>query len=434
MRDTIYALATAPGRGGVAVVRISGPQALQTGLTLSRRETLPPRTAVFSPLYDPRDNSLIDKALLLYFAAPASFTGEDVLEFHIHGGQAVSTALQQALGTLPGLRLAEPGEFTKRAFENEKLDLTEAEAIADLVDAQTQAQRIQALDQLSGSLSRLYNGWADHLKKLLAHQEADLEFPEEDLPSALGTQTRNEIEKLKNEIESHLHDGRRGEILRDGLSIAILGAPNAGKSSLLNALAQRDAAIVSDIAGTTRDIIDVRLDLNGYPVIVSDTAGLRVSDDQIETEGVRRARARAQDAHIKLILFDAIKLQDQSSLDLIDDQSLIVYTKTDLAPAPAGAQGISLHTGEGLEDLIKTLTQRVAEKIGHQETPSLTRARHREALEQTQDHLRRSLQATLPELAAEDLRLALRALGKITGRVHVEDLLDVIFRDFCIGK
>lgn len=440
--DTIYALATAPGRSGVAVVRISGPEAGSALAALTGRPLPAPRRAVLTKLRDPRTGDALDDALVLRFTAPASFTGEDVVELHLHGGRAVVTGVIEALAILPGLRLAEPGEFTRRAFENGKLDLTEAEAVADLIDAETTAQRRQALRQMEGALGRLYDGWRERLTRALAHIEADIDFAEDDLPGGVADAVRPVIAGLAGEIAAHLDDGGRGERLREGLHIAIVGAPNAGKSSLLNALARRDAAIVSARAGTTRDIIEVHLDLGGYPVVLADTAGLReAAADEVEEEGIRRARDRAARADVKVAVFDAATLPDldPATLDLIDRDTVVVFNKTDLATTDGLRPDlspimVSAHTGAGLKLLEERLTAFSADRLAIGSAPSLTRARHRAALTECRESLLRALNAPLPELAAEDVRLASRALGRITGRVDVEDLLDVIFRDFCIGK
>ncbi len=439
---TIFALATAPGRSGVAVVRISGPEAGSALAALTGRPLPAPRRAVLTKLRDTRTGDMLDDALVLRFTSPASFTGEDVVELHLHGGRAVVAGVIEALATLPGLRLAEPGEFTRRAFENGKLDLTEAEAVADLIDAETNAQRRQALRQMEGALGRLYDGWRERLTRALAHIEADIDFAEDDLPGGVADAVRPVIAGLAGEIAAHLDDGGRGERLREGLHIAIVGAPNAGKSSLLNALARRDAAIVSARAGTTRDIIEVHLDLGGYPVVLADTAGLReAAADEVEEEGIRRARDRAARADVKVAVFDATTLPDldPATLDLIDRDTVVVFNKTDLATAidlrpDLSPILVSAQTGAGLKALEETLTEFSADRLAIGSAPSLTRARHRAALTECREALLRALDAPLPELAAEDVRLASRALGRITGRVDVEDLLDVIFRDFCIGK
>ncbi|NQU62519.1 MAG: tRNA uridine-5-carboxymethylaminomethyl(34) synthesis GTPase MnmE [Rhodospirillales bacterium] len=454
--ETIYALASAGGRAGIAVIRISGAgtAAALKALGYPKAE-LEPRRALRTRLVDPVSGDDLDDGLALWFPAPNSFTGEDVGELHVHGGHAVTAGVLEALAAMVGLRMAEPGEFTRRAFENGKLDLTAAEGLADLVDAETQAQRKQALRQLRGELGGLYESWRQRLIAALAHLEANIDFSDEDLPQGIGAAARKELAQLKQDIAAHLADGHRGERLRAGLLIAIIGPPNAGKSSLLNVLARRDAAIVSATAGTTRDVIEVHLDLGGYPVIVADTAGLREagedSGDAIEAEGIRRARAKAEDADLRLAVFDGETWPeaDAATARLVDDATLVVVNKADLkTPVPPlkvegqdGSQAglaISALTGDGIDDLMAAMGERVEALMGVPPSPALTRARHREALEVCRQSLGRFLametDAAMPELAAEDLRLAARALGRITGRVDVDDVLDVIFRDFCIGK
>lgn len=452
--DTIYALASAPGKGGVAVLRVSGPQA-RAGLdALTNINALRPRQARLVKLRHPVSRETLDEALVVFFSSPASYTGEDVAEYFLHGGRAVVEGVLEALDALPGYRLAEPGEFTRRAFENGKIDLTGAEAVADLIAAETEAQRVQALAQMGGSLTLLYEGWRERLVRALAYLEADLDFPDEDLPGGIANSIGAEIEKVCAEISGHLDDSRRGERLREGIQVAILGAPNAGKSSLVNVLARREVAIVSDLPGTTRDVVEAALDLGGYPVILSDTAGLRgihlecgLGHADIEAEGIRRALRRAEEADFRILLFDATALPEIDARTAAlaeaageESRTLVVFNKCDLrsggVPEVAGrrALGLSAKTGQGLDTLLTILTEAIRGRYVSRETPPLTRARHREALEACRESLARSLSAALPELAAEDVRLAVRALGRITGRVDVEDLLDVIFRDFCIGK
>jgi tRNA modification GTPase len=403
----------------------------------------PPRVAQRRRLVDPHSAEVLDEGLILWFPAPRSATGEDVAELHLHGSRAVLAAVMQALARL-GLRLAEPGEFTRRAFLNGKLDLLQAEAIADLAAAETEAQRRQALRQLGGELGDVYRGWRDRLTRILAHFEAAIDFPDEDLPPEIEDRILGETEALVAEIECHLADGHRGERLRDGIDVAILGPPNAGKSSLLNRIARRDAAITSPVPGTTRDVIEVAIDLGGYPIVLADTAGLRDSADAIEQEGKRRAVQRAEQAEIRLFVFDIAQPADAVGASAWPGaDTILVANKIDLVPAadadlsppalPVSALPISALTGEGIDKLLTLLGARVAQTY-RIEAPVLTRARHRQALEEAVASLRRSFSAALPELRAEDLRLALRSLGRITGAVDVEDLLDVIFRDFCIGK
>ncbi len=384
---------------------------------------------------------VVDDGLALWFPAPNSFTGEDVVELHLHGGTAAITAATRVLAALPGHRLAEPGEFTRRAFENAKLDLTEAEGLADLVDAETDAQRRQARRQMAGELGDLYEQWRAALLSALAHFEAEIDFAEEDIPPDLHARAVGEVRAISTAVAAHLDDKRRGEILRGGVSVAIVGPPNAGKSSLLNRLAGRDAAIVSATAGTTRDVIEVHLDLGGFPVILADTAGLRVSGDDIEQEGVRRAKRRADEADLKLAVFDGATWPnlDPTTLALCDDDTIRVVNKIDLGVASdAGFIGVSALSGAGLDALEAALSSAVAQRFQPSAAPALTRARHRAALEECQASFARFLAASekkgAPELAAEDLRLAARALGRITGRVDVEEILGVIFAEFCIGK
>jgi len=398
----------------------------------------PPRVARHVRFRDPESSEELDDGVALWFPAPHSVTGEDVAEFHLHGSRAVLAAVMAGLSRR-GLRLAEPGEFTRRAFLNDKLDLTQAEAVADLAAAETEAQRRQALRQLDGHLGGVYRGWGERLLRLLAHLEAAIDFPDEDLPPEIEREVAEGTRAMAEEIAAHLADGHRGERLRDGNAVAILGPPNAGESSILNHLARREAAITSPIAGTTRDVIEVAIDLAGYPVVLADTAGLRDSADVIEQEGLRRALKRAEEAELRLFVFDAIRPEDaQGAATWPGPDTLLVANKIDLAsgrdaPPLARAIPVSALTGEGLPKLIAALSSRVA-RIYDATAPVLTRARHRQALETALAGLRRSLAADLPELRAEDLRLAWRSLGRITGRVDVEDLLDVIFRDFCLGK
>jgi len=384
-------------------------------------------------LFNPVNGDRIDSALVLCFNAPHSYTGEDVVEFQVHGSRAVQSALFAALAAVPGCRPAEAGEFTRRAVENGRLDLTQAEAILDLVSAETDAQRRLALQQYDGRLAELYENWRARLIRAAGWIEAGIDFADEDIPPGAVAQSRQELGAVLKEIEMHLDDHRRGEILREGFNVAVIGPPNAGKSSLINAIANRDVAIVSEQPGTTRDVLEVRLDLGGYPVILADTAGLRESGDAVEREGVRRAQARAEAADLRLYVIDGAA--KDGVLGRLRAGDILVQNKADIAVHEKD-QGmwVSAKTGEGLSELIARISERVAERLSIGESPVLTRARHRQNLEQARILLQAATKPEEPELTAEDLRLALRAVGRITGRVDLDELLDVVFRDFCIGK
>jgi tRNA modification GTPase len=431
MNDSIFALSSAPGRAGVAVVRLSGPGAGAAVRALCGPLPAPRRAALRRLAFGGAE---IDRALLLWFPAPASFTGEDVAELHVHGGRAIREALFAALAKL-GLRPAEPGEFSRRAVENGKLDLTAAEAIADLVDAETPAQLRQALRQHDGALADLYEGWRARLIAALGRAEAAIDFSDDGVGDTEFAAAHRSAQEIYQEIQEHMDDAGRGISLREGLRLTILGPPNAGKSSLINALARRDVAIVSDTPGTTRDVVEARLDLGGYLLSVADTAGVRDTGDAIEAEGVRRALAHAAGG-MTLLLLDGSAANPRAGLPAdLAEPDLTVWNKADLAPHDG--LSISLKTGEGLSALLELLQQKVQQRLEtRDETPVLTRPRHRHALNQALAALANGLSAPKdnPELLAEDLRLAMRAIGRITGRVDVEELLDFVFRDFCIGK
>jgi tRNA modification GTPase len=483
-RDTIFALSSGRGVSAVAVIRISGPGA-GVALQIMAGRVPAPRMAAFATLRT-IDKEEIDEALVLWFPAPNSETGEDVAELQIHGGRATVAATLAALGRLKGLRPAEPGEFTRRAFENGKLDLTEVEGLADLVMAETEAQRRQALLHLKGLLGNRAEAWRGRLIGALALVEARIDFSDEaDVPEDLLTPARPVIRELIDEMAAALDDRHRGERLREGLIVAIAGPPNAGKSTLLNRIARREAAIVSPYAGTTRDVIEVHLDLEGYPVTLLDTAGIRPTDDPVEQEGVRRARERASAADLVLWVVDATlarPLADSPDLAspvpvwaVENKADLLVETRNQSGESPASCSKtmsnssltkfikpsetigntelkftkneyrfgisesfrLSAETGAGIEPLLAALTCVAAEAVGGGEPALLTRERHRHALEAAVAALRRALAepaASREDLLAEELRLAATALGKLTGRIDVEDILDVIFRDFCIGK
>ncbi|XP_057698134.1 tRNA modification GTPase GTPBP3, mitochondrial isoform X1 [Corythoichthys intestinalis] len=475
--ETIFALSSGHGKCGVAVVRISGPSsatALSSMAGLTRNLPIP-RKALLRSITHPQSKEVLDRGLVLWFPAPHSFTGEDSVEFHIHGGPAVTAAVLQALGSVPGMRPAESGEFTRRAFQAGKLGLTEVEGLGDLIHAETEAQRRQALRQMSGELGRLYQNWSHKLKRCLAHVEAFIDFSEDELiEDGVLTRVNGMVHHLQAEMAQHLLDERRGERLRSGVQVVIAGATNAGKSSLLNTLCQRPAAIVSPIAGTTRDVVETALDIGGFPVLLSDTAGLRDSLDLVEREGVRRARERIEQADLTLVVVDCshiptefqqaatflqdylrsvVLTQEQMQTVLPSDRFLLVLNKVDLLPdehrqmlkqkfgcipALPPVCVISCHTNEGLQHFLTTLHSRVKSLCGDplSGAPTLTQARHRAHLQQcvaALDQYQRYRDFDLA-LAAEGIRLALTSLGRITGKVGPEEILDIIFKDFCIGK
>lgn len=438
--DTIFALSSGRPPAAIAVIRVSGPKA-RAVLTALAGEAPPPRQARFARLTSARGESL-DDSLVLFFASPESATGEDVAEFHIHGGRAVIAALVAELAAIDGLRPAEPGEFTRRAFESGKLDLTSAEGIADLVNAETQMQRRQALRQVQGFLGPRAEAWREQLIAAAAIIEAGIDFSDEgDVPKDLRDASRARIVALKNEIEKTLGASAHSERLREGLVVAIAGPPNAGKSTLLNRLARREAAIVSPYAGTTRDVIEVHLDLDGYPVTLLDTAGIRETDDPVEQEGVRRARARAADADLVLWIVD---VSQPANAPAMERPVWRVGNKIDCA-GEGGAEArdgfdfaISASTGQGTRPLTDALGGFAAEFFGGTESALISRARHRQLLEEASEGLSAALQAMDAgegeEIVAEHLRIAIRSLGRVVGRVDVEDILGSIFAEFCIGK
>ena len=440
--DTIFALSTGFVKSGIGVIRISGKSVKLALSLVCDYENPVANYAKPCPIKDIKTGEIIDKGLVLYFEAPKSYTGEDVAELHLHGSRAVISNVLEILNNIEGLRSAERGEFTKRAVINGKMDLTSAEGINDLINAETNEQRKQALRQMSGELADLYENWQNRLKRLLAHLEAYIDFPEEDIPNDLENTSTHEINAVLEEIKKHLADNHKGEILRQGYSIAIIGAPNAGKSSLLNKIVKRDAAIVSSIAGTTRDIIEVFLDLDGFPVILADTAGLREAKDIIEEEGIKRALKRAASANLKLAVFDGAKYpeMDKETLSLCDKNTLKIINKSDLL----GNHNVITKendviltnslTGKGLDAVLDAIKKRVSDELSLKENPALTQIRHRESLTECAEALSRALTAPQTDLKTEDLRLASRALGKITGQITVDEVLDIVFKEFCIGK
>jgi tRNA modification GTPase len=443
---TIFALSSGHGRAGVAVIRISGPAA---GNVLDKMAAprARPRFAALRRIRHPQTGEVIDHGLALWFAAPRSETGEDMAELQVHGGRAVVQATLEAIGRIEGCRLAEPGEFARRAFQNGKLDLTGVEGLADLVDAETAAQRRQALRQAEGALGKLYARWRQRLIAATALMEAAIDFSDQaDVASDAAAKARAEADAMLAEIVRHLDDGHRGEVIRDGFRVVLTGAPNVGKSSLLNSLARRDVAIVSEEAGTTRDVIEVRLDLEGMPIVLSDTAGIREAAGKVEQEGIRRTLGRARDADLVLWMVDATNLDAPvpAALDVRAEKMLVVVNKFDLLdnkvlqPLPEGAIAVSAVTGFGLDRLTLRLAGFARARIGPgpEEAPVLTQARHRQQLERCRAALVSFLGSPMEEfeLRAEDLRRAAQALGRITGAIDVEDVLGEIFARFCIGK
>ena len=443
MIDTIYSLSTGAGSSGVAIIRLSGSASEEVLKKLTRKQTPKPRLASLRRIHSPVNQDAIDEGIVIWFPGPNSYTGEDVVEFHVHGGPSITEEVLKSISTISSCRIAEPGEFTRRAFQSGKMDLTSAEAVADLIDAKTIEQRRQALKQFDGQLAGLYDEWRKQLIDLLAYAESAIDFSDEELPENINKTIIHNILRIKDSITQHIDDKMIGERIRSGFHVTILGAPNSGKSSLLNRLATRDAAIVSDIAGTTRDVIEVQMNLEGFAVIISDTAGIRDAQNEVEVEGVRRARKSADEADLVVVVFDALDLPNISEITstYITDKSLVLINKVDVLehtlPSEINGKeilGVSAKTGEGFEEFQLKLNQDVKNYFRNNEQPVLTRVRHREALEEALVSLNRSSQAKLPELVAEDIRLAVRSIGKITGRVDVEDVLDIIFNEFCIGK
>lgn len=433
--DTIVALSSGLLPSGVAVLRISGSSC--QALAKSLLGYLPdPRSAKLLPVVNPENNEVLDRGLVLFFAGPHSFTGEDCLEFHVHGGKAVVAAILDAVVHVGGVRIAEPGEFTRRAFENGKIDLTEAEGISDLISAQTEEQRKLAVSQSSGVSREIIENWRARLIRIMAMFAAEVDFvDEDDVPDEASLRAYSDIKALSEEISSFIDDNDIGEIIHDGFRVVITGPPNVGKSSLLNALAKRDVAIVTDVAGTTRDVLDVSLDIGGFHVIVSDTAGIRDSEDKVEQEGIRRALDRRKAADLEINLEDSrgrgIELPEPEASGM----RLDLISKDDLGEMEVGSS-ISAKTGYGLEWLIGEIRSRLKALSQGRETHLITRKRHRESLKAAVQAL--SVVGDDPDMAveikAENLRYAGDQLGKLTGVIDVEDLLDVIFAEFCVGK
>lgn len=433
MKHTIFALASAQGRAGVSVIRTSGPQSLAAAAQLTGK-VLKPRQATYSAIA--HDGEIIDQAIVIAFHGPYSFTGEDSVEYHVHGSAAVLDRLYTIFNGM-GFRLAEPGEFSRRALENNKLDLTQAEAIADLVDAESDAQRRQALTQLDGGLKRQYDNWHRGLIDLLARIEVYIDFPDEDLPESLQADILGRIAHLRDDLDNAIADSRRGRQVREGYRIVILGEPNAGKSSLFNTLLKAEAAIVTPIAGTTRDVIEAQLRIGPYTVLLYDTAGLRQTDEIVEAEGIRRALNKAEEADLRIWVVDAAR-QD-ADLTQIRPDDLLVFNKADLAEAPSVSRetlAVSLTTSLGIDALIAAIEDRVTAELSNRTFPAATRQRHIDRLIEARDELQAAIsgQMRVPELTAEHIRQAVNAFDALFGRYDVEGVLDVVFSTFCIGK
>lgn len=465
--DTIFAQASKFGKAGVAVFRISGScsiDVLRQLLNDNSELNIEPRVMHYKKIYDPKNLGLIDHAMVVYFQSPNSFTGEDVVEIHTHGSIAITKMLTNVLLDIEGLRLAEPGEFARRAFLNNKFDLTAAEGLADLIEAETIMQHKQAIRQLGGELERLYNAWRERLLQVISLLEAYIDFPDEEIPTEVLTTILAGVEELKSTISVHLNDNRKGELLRNGLKLTIIGKPNTGKSSLLNFLMQREVAIVSNIAGTTRDIIEGHLDIGGYPIIVQDTAGIRSgSSDIIELEGINRAINSAKQADIIIMMVDATIIQQFASdpspetkdriLKILEvnflqnsdigynDKTIFVLNKIDLYNSidEILIEGkkplkISIKEKTGLDLLMKEIELLASKIAGIEDVPQITRERHRHQLKQALQYLSHFSLKDDIILAAEDIRMAIRALSNITGKITVEEILGEIFSNFCIGK
>ena len=441
---TIYALSTVFGKSGVAIIRISGTDAAKVVSAMTDIKNVRPRYAYFTTLHHCQTSAVLDKCLLLYFKAPNSFTGEDIVELQIHGSRAVIESVIDSLSSLPDFRLAEPGEFSKRAFYHQKMDLTEAEGLADLIDAETSEQQKYAIRQMDGGLKNLYDGWRQTLVGLLAHLEAYIDFPDEDIPQNITDNMQNTVFKVIEDIKNHLKDNTAGERLREGYRVVVAGPPNAGKSSLLNTIAKREAVIVSDIAGTTRDAIDIHLDLGGYPVIFTDTAGLHETSEVIEQKGIEIAYNKIKEADLVICLFDALTDSVQQFDNIIKsfkNKTILVANKSDKLTNEQcsklqsdGCLVISAKQYDSVKILLQTIVNKIKSSFTAGSNLLITRSRYREALTNVVAYLSEFGFDKEIELTAEDIRLAVRELGKITGRVEVDEILDKIFGSFCIGK
>ena len=442
---TIYALSSGPGTSGIAVIRISGPEASLVIKKLTKKNIPEPRVATLRKINYINTSELIDEGMILWFPGPESYTGEDLAEIHVHGSKTVIEGIHSSISKIKNCRLAEPGEFTKIAFQNGKINLLKAESIGDLIASETEIQRKQAVQIMNGKSAERFNSLREKLLKILSHIEAKIDFPDEDLPSnILKSIKKSSYDAIQN-LEKILNDQKIGERIRDGFKIAIVGPPNAGKSSLLNYLANRDAAIVSETAGTTRDVVEVHLNIDGYPVIMSDTAGIRESRNEIERKGIKLSINRAEDADLKLVVIDAKNVEfTDLLLNLLKNDSILVVNKSDLIEGSETTDFekfdhilISIKNNINLDNLISKIKDHLKNKFISSEDILITRARHRQHLEKCLEHLKSFNEKNEIEdfdKAAEDLRLATRNLGMIVGKVDVEELLGSIFNDFCIGK
>jgi len=442
---TIYALSTGPGISGVAIIRISGPEASEVITKLTGMKNPTARMATLRKINNINTSELIDEGIIIWFPGPESYTGEDMAEIHVHGGKAVVLALQNEISKIKNCRLAEPGEFTKLAFQNGKINLLKAESVADLISAETEIQRLQAIKIMSGKSSDKFNELREKLLKILSFIEAKIDFPEEDLPNENLKKIKKDSLYVFNEIKKILEDQKVGELIREGFKIAIVGPTNAGKSSLLNNLSNREVAIVSEIAGTTRDVIEVHINIDGYPVILSDTAGIRDSKDEIEKKGIKLSLNKAENADLKLVVIDAKSIDLTGFLnDLLENNAILVVNKIDLLKKKLDPEIsklnhvlISLKDNLNIDKLISKIKNNLKDKFISEENILITRERHRQHLVQCLNHLKNFLDKNDKkdfDKAAEDLRLATRHLGMIVGKVDVEEILGSIFNDFCIGK
>ena len=451
--ETIFASASSMGISAIKTIRISGKESGKILKLLTKKHLPKPRYHSLKKIYDIKNLSLIDKAVIVWLPGPKTYTGEDMVEFHIHGGNAVLEHLIKNLSFMKNVRLAKPGEFTKRAFINNKMDLLKAEAVMDLINAETETQKKIAMQQIEGKLSEIFNNWNNRLTKMLAHYEAQIDFPEDGIPKKVENKVIKEINTLRNELKVFLSDNRDGEIIRNGIEIVIIGAPNVGKSTLINQLARRDVALTSHVPGTTRDIIDIKLNISNIPVIFFDTAGIKKrTQNLIEKKGILKAREKMKKSDLKILLIDATKKINSSSLELIDNKTIIVINKIDkvnekklfskinelnkLSVKKKITISVSALKGFGINKLLKKIEKFIKKKYSNflSGEPVIIKSRHRSAIKECMGYMNNINNKKNPELNAEELRLAVQSIGEITGKFDFEQLLDIVFKDFCIGK